>query len=130
MSKENIFDTNWYGVYSVEEVKSLVENNEGIVTVTMQTLRDTVGKDKLGVNVRKDISSKLAGVGLGHIPRTLPKYQTETVRLYKKGTAIGDLIDIVMSPGEDNDTKIKELFSEESRDYASIVEQIRELVSE
>ena len=49
-------------------IKKDVENNGNILTVTMETLRDATGKAKLGINVRQEIQSELAGIGLGHIP--------------------------------------------------------------
>lgn len=113
-----------------DEIKSNVEANDNVSTMIMSELRDATGKDKLGVHVRKEISKTLAGMGLGHIPQELPSYQHEAVRLYKRGTPVGDLIEMVMTPGESNDQKLKEQFEERTVDYARIIEQIRELVSE
>lgn len=115
---------------SWDEVKKKVEGNGNILTLTMTELRDAAQRDKLGVNVRAEISKTLAGMGLGHIPQELPSYQDELVRLYKRGTPVGDLIEMVMCPGEQNDRKLKENFPESAVDYASIVEKIRGLVSE
>ncbi len=115
---------NWDGI------KAKVEANDNVCTVIMSELRDATGKDKLGVHVRTEISKTLAGMGLGHIPQELPSYQHESVRLYKRGTPVGDLIEIVMIPGESNDLKLKEQFPQQTVDYARIIEQIRELVAE
>jgi len=112
-----------------DEIKNQVENSGDIISLTMSDLRDATGKDKLGVHVKAQISKTLAGMGLGHIPQELPSYQHESVRLYKRGTPIGELIEIVLQPGESNDRKLKEQFAEEKIDYASIIEQIRELVN-
>jgi len=113
-----------------DEIKKKVEENDNVLTVTMINLRDATGKDKLGVHVRAEISNTLAGMGLGHIPQELPSSQDNSVRLYKRGTPVGELIEKVLSPGEDNDRKLKELFPESAVDYANIIEQIRDLVSE
>lgn len=113
-----------------DEIKNKVEENDNILTLSMIELRDALGKDKLGVHVRAAISNKLAGMGLGHIPIDLPGSQDELVRLYKRGTPLGELIEIVLAPGETNDRKLKEIFGAEKIDYASIIEKIRELVSE
>ena len=115
---------------SWNEIKEKVEANENILTITMTDLRDAAGKDKLGVHIRAEISKTLAGMGLGHIAQELPSYQHESVRLYKRGTPIGYLIEMVLSPGESNDRKLKEQFADNSIDYVAIIEQIRELVSE
>jgi len=80
--------------------------------------------------VRNKIGKTLAGMGLGHVPQELPHYQHEPVRLYKRGTQIGDLIETVLSPGEKKDKILIERFSDEAPDYASIIEQIRDLVTD
>jgi hypothetical protein len=113
-----------------DEIKRNVEENGGTASFTMVQLRDAAGKDKLGVNVRKEISKTLAGMGLGHIPQELPSYQHEGVRLYKRGTDTGDVIETVLSPGEQNDRKLKEYLNTDTARYAEIIEQIRDLVSE
>ncbi len=112
------------------EIKDAVEKNGNVLTFTMEHLRDAHGAAKLGVHVRTDISSALAGMGLGHVPQELPSYQHELVRLYKNGTPIGELIATVLTPGEQNDTKLREQFGGEGVDYAGIVQKVRELVGE
>lgn len=113
-----------------ESIKAAVENNGNVRTVTMETLRNANGAAKLGVHVRTEIISQLAGMGLGHVPKTLPTYQHEPVRLYKRGTPLGDLIETVLAPGEQNDKKLVEQLGESDVKYAEIIEQIRDLVSE
>jgi hypothetical protein len=112
------------------EIKEAVEKNGNVTTVTMEQLRDASGKDKLGVHVREEIRKALAGMGLGHIPQELPNYQHEPVRVYKKGTPIGELIDLILTPGQQNDSKLTAQFDAGGVDYADIVQKIRELVEE
>lgn len=112
------------------EIKESVERNGNLMTVTMEQLRDAHGTAKLGVNVRAQISSALAGMGLGHIPQELPSYQHELVRIYKNGTPIGELITTVLTPGQQNDNKLSTQFGDGSVDHAAIVQKIRELVTE
>ena len=112
------------------EIKENVERNGNLLTVTMEMLREAHGAGRLGVNVRAEISSTLAGMGLGHVPQDLPAYQHELVRLFKYGTSVGELITTVLTPGEQNDSQLREQHSGEGPDYASIVRQIRELVAE
>jgi len=57
---------------SWDEIKQIVEKNGNVATLTMEQLRDAHGASKLGVNVRAEISSTLAGMGLGHVPQELP----------------------------------------------------------
>ena len=113
-----------------DSIKQDVENNGNVHTVTMETLRDAHGSAKLGVHVRAEISSQLAGMGLAHVPKSLPTYQHEPVRLYKRGTPVGDFVETVLSPGEQNDRKLVEQLGESDVKYAEIIEQIRDLISE
>jgi hypothetical protein len=111
-------------------IKEDVEKNGNVLTVTMEILRDAIGAGKLGIYVRQDISKTLAGMGLGHIPSAIPSNQHEQVRLYKRGTPIGDLIETVLAPGQQNDSKLSQQFGTGAVDYAAIIAQIRELVAD
>lgn len=111
-------------------IKELVENADDVCTVTMEQLREAHGAGKLGVHVRAEISKALAGMGLGHVPQELPSYQHEQVRLFKQGTDVGELIQTVLKPGEQNDRKLVERVGGESKDYSAIISEIRELVAE
>ena len=112
-----------------DEIKIQVESNGSVKTFSMETLREAHGAGKLGVHVISEMSRTLAGMGLGHIPQTLPSYQHEQVRVYKRGTIVGDLIETVLAPGEGNDRKLADQFTDTSTNFAEIVERIRELVS-
>jgi len=115
---------------SWDEIKQKVEKNGNVVTLTMEELRDAHGAAKLGVNVLAAIAGTLAGMGLGHVPEELPTYQNEQVRVYKKGTPVEDLIDTVLTTGEQNDSKLIGQFVAKGKDYAAVVQKIRELVVE
>ncbi|PMR74053.1 hypothetical protein [Billgrantia endophytica] len=113
-----------------DEIKSEVEQQGNVITLSMEQLRNAAGASRLGVNVREEISSTLAGMGLGHIPVDLPAYHYEQVRLYKRGTAVGKMIDIMLEPGEQNDRQLTDRLGGDGPDYAAIVERVRELVNE
>lgn len=113
-----------------ENIKNKVEQNDSVATFTMTELRDATGKEKLGVHVKAEISKTLTGLGIGHIPRDLPSYQDEVVRLYKRGTPIGDFLEIVITPGEQHDRRIRDQLSQAEFRYIEIIEKIRELVTE
>ena len=115
---------------TIEEIKDQVEKNGNLLTVTMEQLREAHGAGRLGVHVRDEISQILAGMGLGHVPQELPNYQHELVRLYKRGTPVGQLIEVVLSPGEQHDRTLVERFSTQVPDYAAIVQKIRDLVAD
>lgn len=115
---------------SWESIKAAVEENGNVQTLTMEVLRNALGAGKLGVRVRDEIGQILAGMGLGHVPQELPSYQHEQVRLYKRGTPVGELIETVLKPGELNDQRIVQTCGESGTDYAAIVIKVRELVAE
>lgn len=115
---------------SFDEIKQRVEKNGDCTTVSMEELRSAIGAGKLGVHIRGQISDELAGRGLGHVPQELPSYQHELVRIYKRGTPVGQLIETVLKPGETNDERLVGQFANKGPDYASIVQKIRELVAE
>jgi hypothetical protein len=115
---------------SWDEIKQSVENNGDLLTFTMETLREAHGVGRLGIKVCPEISKVLAGMGLGHIPQELPPSQNEQVRLYKRGTPVGELIDTVLAPGESNDKKLVDQIGDSATDYAIVIEKIRELVAE
>lgn len=86
-----------------DEINEEVLRNGSVKTFTMDTLRAATGVAKLGVHVKAIIKKQLAGFGLGHIPEELPSYQHVSVRLHKRGTQIGDMIELAHTPGELND---------------------------
>lgn len=113
-----------------DEIKAQVEAQGNVKTVTMDVLRNAVGAGRLGRHVRIEISKTLAGLGIGHIPAQLPNSQTDSVRLYKKGTPVGTLIETVLNPSETKDQELVDQVSKDGPDYAAIVAEIRDLVSE
>lgn len=115
---------------SWDDVKRRVEEAGGVLTTTMDVLRDADGAGKLGVHVRASISRQLAGMGIGHVPGALPANQQDQVRLYKRGTPVGELIECALNPGEENDRKLVDQRATNGPDYRGIVQRIRELVEE
>jgi hypothetical protein len=93
-----------------QEIKSAVEKNGHVLTFTMEWLLDACGVRNPNGFVRAEISDQLAGLGLGHVPRELPGLPHESVRLYQKGTPVGELIDAVLTPGEQTDGRLREQF--------------------
>ncbi|HWB08630.1 MAG TPA: hypothetical protein VG826_05375 [Pirellulales bacterium] len=115
---------------SYEDLRKEVEDNGGVLTCTMEQLRNAHGSLKLGSNVRMDIHDRLIGMGLGHVPEELPTYQENLVRLYQLGTPAAKIIQAVLKPGPDGDARIKDLSGETGSNYADIIAKIRELVEE
>jgi hypothetical protein len=74
------------------ELVRAVESHDGVVLVPMETLRRLEGAQRLGVHVLKSISGRLATLGLGHMPNTLPNRQDQEAILYRYGTPASDVI--------------------------------------
>ncbi|MCW2871264.1 hypothetical protein [Actinacidiphila oryziradicis] len=78
-----------------DDLRHAVEHNGGVLRIYMATLRELQQAGRLGINVRNDISRRLAGLGLGHLPAELPSYQENEVVLYQLGTAAADVVEAV-----------------------------------
>ncbi|MEU2875073.1 hypothetical protein [Streptomyces sp. NPDC007070] len=90
MGEPYAFDgTSW------DELRKAVEDNGGVLRIYMADLRELQNAGRLGVNVRNDISRRLAGVGLGHLPAELPSYQENEVVLFQLGTPAADVVEAV-----------------------------------
>ncbi len=116
-----------YDIKSLDQLRQVVEENEGVLTITMEHLRDAHGAGRLGVHVRTSISKALLGRGLGHFPEELPAYQENPVRIYKLGSRVADLIDAVLKPNPDNDEQLRRAGG---GDAEAVLDNIRALVCE
>ena len=94
-----------------DEIRKAVEQSKDVLTVQMEVVRDAFGYDRLGVNVRAEISQKLSGLGLGHYPVELPDRQWVPVRLYKLGSSVADLIDAILNPSDEHDDELRRAVS-------------------
>jgi hypothetical protein len=80
------------------EVEDAVNNHDGVVVVTMETLRDIAGYGRLGSAVRQTIVKRLNDMGIHPISNgDLPNDAHANVIIYKEGTPAGDIIDLVTS---------------------------------
>ncbi len=110
-----------------QEITDMLAENENMVTLSMEQVRDAWDYGRLGVHVRRQVSNDLRGMGIGHYPRKLPEYQHEPVRLYKLGTPVADLIDAVLHPSEDNDAALRQVIAEDAQ---QILNQVKAIVCE
>lgn len=108
-----------------DELRQLVIDNGGVLTLDMKVLRDIHGAGKLGVNVRANISKELRGRGLGHYPAELPQYYWDPARVYLMGSPAGDLIEAVLAPSPERDDLIRETVNGDSSD---VLAKVREIV--
>jgi hypothetical protein len=112
-------------ITTYDELKQSIEENEGLLTVSMRRLRDIHGADRLGVHVRSNISDELAGLGLGHYPEELPDSQHEHARIYKLGSPAAAIINAVLKPDSQSDAEIRKAASGAN---SRVLEKIRELL--
>jgi hypothetical protein len=108
-----------------DQLRQLVIDNGGVLTVEMKILRDIHGAGKLGVNVRANITKELKGRGLGHYPTDLPQYYWDPARLYLMGSPAGDLIEAVLMPSPDRDDLIRDTVNSDANE---VLAKVRELV--
>ena len=111
----------------LEEIRTEVERDGGIKSFPMWRLRDACGWGKLGVNVVRDIASRLRDVGLGYLPSEgeLPRDQYGTVHLYVKESPVGELVEAVLAPNDGGNVRLR---SAAGTDAALVLQQIRALV--
>lgn len=114
---------------SWQDLRSEVEQHDGVLTVQMDQLRILAEAGKLGPHVRRAIGEELAKHGLGHVPRELPRYSYEQVRLYLNGTPAARLIRQVLEVGPANDQLLRDRLTSDSSEHAELIAQIRELVA-
>lgn len=110
---------------TLESIRDAVDNNSGVLTLSMEVVRNAYPADRLGVNVRANISRRLRWLGIAHYPVELPDRHWELVRLYKMGHPIASFIDAVLTPSPDHDVELREAAGQESR---ATLERVRELV--
>lgn len=77
------------------ELLTAVESNEGVFRVTMETLRQLEGRQRVGKHILSSIEDKLKTLGIGHLPKELPNRQQQTVLLYRVGTPASSLVQAV-----------------------------------
>jgi hypothetical protein len=96
---------NWRGL------RTEVDAQQGILTVSSRRLRDIHGTSRLGSTVRVRISQNLYQVGLGHIPENIPDDKDELVRLYVINSSVHKLINYITVPGGDHDRVVRKVLT-------------------
>ena len=81
----------------------------------------------MGVNVVKDIASKMRRGGLATLPpmETLPIRRRAEVRLYVTDSRVGDIIAAVLEPSAKGDKLLREIGGDDASD---VLKAVRELV--
>ncbi len=68
-----------------DELNQEVENNQGVLTISMMNLRQIHGNKRLGPHVNAAISRTLQKLGLKHYPTPLTNSENHKVRIYRRG---------------------------------------------
>lgn len=110
---------------NLDQVRSAVESNDGILSIEMGELRDAYGAGKLGVNVVSSISHELLAQGIKHWPPELPVKQWERVRLFKANTNLANIIELLNKFEDANDNRLIELTTSEAQHK---IEQIKKIL--
>lgn len=96
---------------TLEEINGILRNSQDIMSLQMGTLRDCLGYDKIGNNVKVHIENELRRFGIGFTPKNLPSYQHEWVILYVLGSPVAKLIEAVDTPNASSSDFIRETFN-------------------
>lgn len=112
---------------TIQDIARQVDENGGVLSISMGSLREAYGKGRLGKHVLAAIQKELASNGLGHTPAELPSYQEVEVRVFRLGSPVHDVIKAAAEPGARNDQRLREAANAE---HARIIDQIREIVCE
>lgn len=110
---------------SYDSLRDQVEADGGLYTTTMEELREIEGAGRLGQHVRSSISSSLAANGMGHLPAELPAYQESSVRIYRLGNPLADVINAVLNPSGPGDQILRQIGASDAQD---VIKKIRQLV--
>lgn len=114
----------------IQAVKAQVQASGHLWRFNLGELRESIGYDRLGVRVLQEIAKALGGEGLGYFPREVlddnswPRHDTE-IRVYKKGSAVGETIDAVLLPSNAGDELLRDSAGSEANETLT---RIRTLV--
>src|SRR5436190_577148 len=89
------------------ELRKRIESRDGVLTTTMEVVRDAYGAERLGKHILEDIDRNLRRLGVEHQPRQLPASQSDTVRLYVAKSPVGRLIKAALSSSSSNDDVLR-----------------------
>lgn len=80
---------------SWQELRDAVDAHDGVLRVSMWSLREITGKYRLKVHVVAGISEALLDVGLVHLPPDLPRNQNEYVVVFRASSDAAHIVNAV-----------------------------------
>lgn len=111
----------------LKEIESRVDANGGLAICTLGELRDLAGKGKLGAYVLQAAAKALDGIGLAFYPVPAePLRQHHEVRVYRRDSPLGALVQAVIEPTERGDELLR---ATANNDHAAVISKIRDLVT-
>lgn len=103
-----------------------VDDNGGILTVKMEDMKPLANNaGKFGSSNRAQLEQRLNDSGLTAMPSPLPANQYEEVRIYKTKSKVSEIIRAALSPGKQNDKKLRDAAHDVSSDK---IKQIKDLI--
>jgi hypothetical protein len=110
----------------IDEIESRVDANGGLAVCTLGELRDVADKGKLGPIVLQAAARALDRRGLAFYPVPAePLRQHHEVRVYRRDSPLGALVQAVFEPTERGDELLRATAKD---DHAAVINKIRELV--
>lgn len=110
---------------SIDDLGRYVDGLGGVATLYAGQLRTPCGVVRLAKNNRETIKRVLKSHGLGHFPEEIPNWQETLIRVYRRGSNAGELIDAVLTTGPAEDMTIRQWTATKA---SEMVQAIRELV--
>lgn len=80
---------------SWKDIVRALDTHYGVITCTMEALRDIDGYGRLGGTVRQNIHRKLSSLGISTIRQELPTEASAPVILIRQGTPVTELLEII-----------------------------------
>jgi hypothetical protein len=77
------------------QLVTAIDESTGVVKIPMEVLRQLEGAQRLGVHVLTSIIGRLATLGIGHMPESLPNRQDKEVILYRYGTPASEVVQAI-----------------------------------
>jgi hypothetical protein len=110
----------------LNDIAAKVDEGGGLATCTLGDLRKVANKDKLGPFVLEAAAKALDTVGLAFYPTPpAPLRQHHEVRVFKRDSPIGAVIQAVLEPTERGDDHLR---ATANGKYNEVVQKIKELI--
>lgn len=109
-----------------DDLARVVDENDGVYTVSEWRLREMYGAERLGSQVRAGIKDKIDSLGL-RLQTDLVGHQHALVRVYRRGSPVAEVIEAAGGAGKEEDAVLRRVASAKG---AELVKKLRELLEE